>query len=132
MSPFYQCVQNLYTRNDYSWLENFYEGVSGIALLSILGKDEGILSVLKRAIRYLYILDNQCLLIYLHSIIPKRYKAPWIKYYRKPKEDKIDRLHNRIRKYFGYSECEYMYIKKNVSIFITKDLQKYYQQFGIE
>ena len=72
------------------------------------------------------------LLIYLHSIIPKRFKAPYIKYYKKIKEEKLDRLHIRIQKYFKYSDKEYNNIKPTVNFFIKRDLEEYYQKFGID
>lgn len=132
MNPLYDFIKNLYTRKDYQWLENFYDQVNGIALISVLGKDDSSLEILKKVSKYMYALRNDYLLIYLHSLIPKRYRAPWIKYYKKRKEEKVDLLHIRIQKYFNYSDQEYSRIKEIVNFFIKRDLNAYYKAFGIE
>ena len=131
-NPFYEFINNVYTKKDFFWLDNFYDKVNGIGLISVLGKDDNSLKYLKKISKYVYALRNDFLLIYLHSIIPKRFKAPWIKYYKKRKEEKLDRLHIRIQKYFKYSDKEYNYIKSNVNFFIKRDLEAYYCKFGIE
>ena len=133
MNPFFQCIKNLYTINSYNWIEFFNDKINGIALISVLKKDNDILEYLKKIIKYIYILDNHCLLIYMHSIIPKRGQAPWIPYTKKTKVDnKKEILHDRIRKYFRYSENEYKCIRGNISIFIEKDFNKYCCLFGVE
>lgn len=132
MNPFYDFIKNVYTKEDYKWLSSFYDQVNGIAIISVLGRDDNSLKPLKKISKYIYALHNDHLLIYLHSIIPKRFRAPWIKYYKKRKEEKIDKLHIRIKKYFGYSEKEYKYIKHTIDFFIKRDLRSYYLSFGIE
>ena len=132
MNPFYEFINNVYTKKDFFWLDNFYDKVNGIGLISVLSKDDDSLKYLKKVSKYVYALRNDFLLIYLHAIIPKRFKAPWIKYYKKRKEEKLDRLHIRIQKYFKYSDKEYNYIKSNVNFFIKRDLEAYYLKFGIE
>lgn len=132
MNPFYEFIKNVYTREDYKWLDSFYDKVNGIALISVLCKDDNSLRHLKKISKYVYALHNDYLLIYLHSIIPKRFKAPWIKYYKKRKEEKIDQLHIKIKKYFNYSEKEYGYIKDRIDFFIKRDLSSYYISFGIK
>ena len=132
VNPFYEFINNVYTKKDFFWLDNFYDKVNGIGLISVLGKDDNSLKYLKKISKYVYALRNDFLLIYLHAIIPKRFKAPWIKYYKKRKEEKLDRLHIRIQKYFKYSDKEYNYIKSNVNFFIKRDLEAYYLKFGIE
>lgn len=132
MNPFYEFIKNVYTKQDYEWLNSFYDQVNGIAIMSVLGRDDNSLKYLKKISKYVYALHNDYLLIYLHSIIPKRFKAPWIKYYKKKKEEKVDKLHIRIKKYFGYSEKEYGYIKDRIDFFIKRDLNSYYISFGIE
>ena len=131
-NPFYEFINNVYTKKEFGWLDNFYDKINGVALISVLGKDDNSLKYLKKISKYIYILRNDFLLIYLHAIIPKRFKAPWIKYYKKRKEEKLDRLHIRIQKYFKYSDKEYGYIKDNVNFFIKRDLDAYYSKFGIE
>jgi len=131
MNPFYEFIKSIYTKKEYGWLENFYDKVNGIALISVLAKDDESLDILKKISKYVYALRNDFLLIYLHAIIPKRYRAPWIKYYKKRKEDKIDNLHTRIQKYFNYSDKEYAKIKDTIDFFIKRDLNAYYKAFGI-
>lgn len=131
-NPFYEFINNVYTRKDYDWLNNFYDKINGIALISVLGKDDQSMKYLAKISKYVYALRNDFLLIYLHSVIPKRFKAPWIKYYKKRKEEKLDKLHNRIQKYFGYSDKEYGYIKSHIDFFIRKDLANHYMKFGLE
>lgn len=130
-NPFYEFLNNVYTKKDYAWLDNFYDKVNGIAMMSVLSKDDDSLKHLKKISKYVYALRNDYLLIFLHSIIPKRYKAPWMKYYKKTKEEKIDRLHIRIKKYFKYSDSEYEKIKSTIDFFIKRDLESYYVKFGI-
>jgi len=130
-NPFYDFIKNVYTQKNYAWLDNFYDKVNGIAMITVLGKDDQSLRYLKKISKYIYALRNDYLLIYLHSVLPKRFKAPWIKYYKKRKEEKIDKLHKRIKKYFGYSDSEYAYIKGTVDFFIQRDLNQYYTAFGI-
>ena len=130
-NPFYEFINKVYTAKEYSWLENFYDKVNGIAMISILGKDDQSLKYLKKISKYVYALRNDYLLIYLHSLIPKRYRAPWFKYYKKKKEEKIDRLHIRIQKYFKYSNSEYQKIKSHIDFFIKRDLSGYYTKFGV-
>ena len=132
MNPLYDFIKNLYTKENYNWLENFYDEINGIALISVLGKDDNSLEILKKVSKYIYALRNDFLLIYLHSLIPKRFRAPWIKYYKKRKEEKIDKLHIRIQKYFNYSDNEYSRIKGTVNFFIKRDFNAYYRAFGIE
>ena len=130
-NEFYDFIKNTYTKADYAWLENYYDKINGIAIMSVFGKDDGSVKSLKKVSKYVYALHNDYLLIYIHSILPKRFKAPWLKYYKKRKEEKIDKLHKRIQKYFKYSEKEYEYIKSTVEFFIKRDIQQYYTAFGI-
>ena len=131
MNPFYDFINNLYTNKEYEWISNFEDKVNGIGLISVLAKDDDSLVYLKKISKYIYVLRHDFLLIYLHSVIPKRYKAPWIKYYKKKKEDKVDSLHKRVQKYFGYSSKEYSYIKGGIDYFVRKDLDSFYKKFGI-
>jgi len=131
-NPFYEFINKVYTAKEYQWLDRFYDKVNGIALISVLGKDDNSLKYLKKISKYVYALRNDYLLIYLHSLIPKRFRAPWIKYGKKRKEEKIDRLHIRIQRYFRYSDSEYANIKSNISFFIHRDLEGYYKKFGVD
>jgi len=131
MNEFYEFIKNVYTKKDFFWLDSFYDKVNAIAIMTVLGKDDDSLKHLKRISKYIYALRNDHLLILMHNVIPRRLKAPWIKYYKKSKEEKIDKLHIRIKKYFLYSDKEYSYIKDTVDFFIKRDLQQYYTAFGI-
>lgn len=130
-NPFYEFINKVYTNKEYKWLENFYDKVNGIALISVLAKDDQSLKYLKKISKYVYALRNDYLLIFIHSIIPKRYKAPWMNYRKKKKEEKIDRLHIKIQKYFKYSDSEYGKVKSHIEFFIRRDLESYYIKFGI-
>ncbi len=131
MNKFYECIKNLYTKNDYDWIK-YFSDINCISVISAIKSCDISLECLKKVTKYMYVLDNDCLFIYINSIIKKEYKVPWIKYYKKKKDTKVDLLHNRIRKYFNYSEKEYNYIHPTIHNIIHKKIQEYYVKFGVE
>ena len=110
MNLFFECIKNLYTREDYEWLNNFYDHVNCFAIAKVISRDDASLQYVKCLTKYLFNIKNEHSLILLHTLIPKRYKAPWIQY-KKKKEDVAFKLHKKIMKYLRYSEREYKYVK---------------------
>lgn len=133
MSDWNIVVKNFYTNKKFDWLKYYYDKVNGVALYTILCKgDMETLKHLRKISKFIYVLENRHLLILLHSVIPKAFRQPFIKYFKKIAEKKIDELHKNIRKYFGYSEREYSYIKELVHKYIQRDIDKHFKSFGIK
>lgn len=132
-SPLFDVLKLLYIETSYEWIFGCYHEVEGMMLLRFLSMEPSVLPYIGKAEKILIHLNPLQQLIYLHTLIPKRPRAPFTKYLKPPKAEKdpLVAMYETFRKYFNYSENEFEIVKPYIRAHVEKDLGYWTKHTGM-
>ena len=101
-----------------------------ITMMNFLSQDLTILALLKKALGYIFNVHPTYFYIYLYCQIPRRAKAPFLKYPKKA-EKKDDELVNKMKLVYGWGNKETECLTGVLTKLIDIDRPFFEERFGV-
>jgi len=129
----FNIIKNLYGNSSFCWVNNFKEEdfPPAIVMFNYLIRDSETCSEIRHLSKYIYSLCPRTFVLLLHTYIKKR-KLPFMK--KKVVGEKIEikeKIFDRLRKYFNYTEREFGRIENDILNIVGRDLVLWTKKLGI-
>jgi len=127
-------IGNIYTNQTSSWMSELNDSdIQPFLINRFLVMNDDMRRQSRILDRYTFYLPPKMFLSMAWSIIPKREKAPFVKYIKKNKDtEEFDFILDKVRKHFSLSDNDYNSIKGRLIEEIKKDMPGWFRYYGIE
>jgi hypothetical protein len=130
----FDIINNLYTNKKGDWILELEDSeIQPFLVNRFLAMNDDIRVQTRWLDKYVFNLPSKMFLSLAWSIIPKRERAPFIKYIKQiDTVDKYDFILKKVRRQFEMSDNDFNKVKDRIIAYIEKNKMEWFAYYGIE